>query len=111
MKLFYTYFLFPQQVKAAPSISQNDTPQSVRLSGRGICPKQRSLPDIKQYLRKTDVHASTGFKPALLASSRPQTIVLDHSVTEIATLIFYITSVYYILFLIAVVRVMDLCLV
>jgi hypothetical protein len=42
-----------------------------------ISPTQRLLPEDTQYSQQTDIHALVGFEPAVTASKRPQTYVLD----------------------------------
>ena len=52
-------------------------------SGQVISPTQRPPPDNTQHSKETYVYAPAGFKPAIPASERPQTHVLDHAATGI----------------------------
>ena len=68
------------------SRSHSDTPHSVGLLWTSIGPSQRPLPDNTHNTHKKRTSMPpAGFEPAIPASERPQTHVLDRAATGIGT--------------------------
>ena len=79
-------YLLSVGVEVAVTLDRNQwhrNPHSGGLLWTKDHPSQKPLPDNTQHSQGTENHASAVFEPAILASERPQTHVLERATTGI----------------------------
>jgi len=75
--------------------AHNDAPQSVGLLWRSYQLVAETSTDNTKRSQQTDIHATTGFEPAIQTSVRPQVYALDRAATGTGIYdLYYILNVF-----------------